>query len=290
MLLSSSLQLHVPHTPLSLLKTQKTIKPKKQGTEKVILIQEQLSKNRIIIDLDAAGEPAASVTSSTHERKSKTNVGTKGGRIYLRHNAFTDDVNIVVALKAMGADSDQEAVALIGSEEPLQAALLPTLQEASALGVSTAAQALEHVASKLAQRGPPGRAFAERRRKSKVDEARDVLASVVLCHVPAPRHDFGAKRLYLASMARRLIAAMLDRSLLDDRDHYGNKRLELAGALCEFVVVCVCVCCFSSQNHNKHIHPPKKPKTIKKAASWPYCSRTCSSASTPTSSARPTSR
>ncbi len=54
----------------------------------VILIQEQLSKNRIIIDTDSHGEVCASVTSSTHERKSKTNVVMSKGRIYLKHNAF----------------------------------------------------------------------------------------------------------------------------------------------------------------------------------------------------------
>ena len=51
-----------------------------KGTEKVILIQEQLSKNRIIIDIDSKGEVGASVTSSTHERKSKTNIIVKHGR------------------------------------------------------------------------------------------------------------------------------------------------------------------------------------------------------------------
>lgn len=62
----------------------------RQGAEKVILIQEQLSKNRIIIDVDSKGQVTASVTSSTHERKSKTNVvlGRKG-QLCLRHNAFT---------------------------------------------------------------------------------------------------------------------------------------------------------------------------------------------------------
>ena len=56
----------------------------------MILIQEQLSKNRIIIDTDAKGAVTASVTSSTHERKSKTNIvlGRKG-QLCLRHNAFT---------------------------------------------------------------------------------------------------------------------------------------------------------------------------------------------------------
>jgi hypothetical protein len=54
----------------------------------VILIQEQLSKNRIIIDTDQHNEVTASVTSSTHERKSKTNIAARNGRIYLKHNAF----------------------------------------------------------------------------------------------------------------------------------------------------------------------------------------------------------
>ena len=54
----------------------------------VILIQEQLSKNRIIIDQDSHGEVVASVTSSTHERKSKTNIVLRNGRFMLKHNAF----------------------------------------------------------------------------------------------------------------------------------------------------------------------------------------------------------
>lgn len=41
---------------------------------------------------------------------------------------LSDDINIVVAMKAMGADSDQEVVSLVGQEEALQALLLPSLQ------------------------------------------------------------------------------------------------------------------------------------------------------------------
>ena len=39
----------------------------------------------------------------------------------------SDDINIVVAMKAMGADSDQEVVSLVGQEEALQALMLPSL-------------------------------------------------------------------------------------------------------------------------------------------------------------------
>ena len=34
---------------------------------------------------------------------------------------------------------------------------------------------------------------------------------------------------YIALMMRRILNAVMDDSFLDDRDYYGNKRLELAG-------------------------------------------------------------
>ena len=54
----------------------------------VILIQEQLSKNRIIIDTDSHNDIIASVTSSTHERKSKTTIVMSKSKLLLKHNAF----------------------------------------------------------------------------------------------------------------------------------------------------------------------------------------------------------
>ena len=148
-----------------------------KGVEKVILIQEQLSKNRIIIDVDNRGGVAASVTSSTHERKSKTHVVQKGGRLLLRHNTFTDDVPVVVALKAMGIESDQEVVELVGTEPSMVAALTPLLLECAGMGVRTQQQALEFLGGKVRSSRP------SRLRRSKADEARDVLANVVLAHV-----------------------------------------------------------------------------------------------------------
>jgi DNA-directed RNA polymerase beta subunit len=75
-------------------------------------------------------------------------------------------VNIVAVMKAMGAESDQEVVAMVGCEESMANLLLPSVQECKTLGVFTQHQALEFLGSKLAQRG--FRAGQERRRKSKV--------------------------------------------------------------------------------------------------------------------------
>lgn len=195
-----------------------------KGSEKVILIQEQLSKNRIIIELDKKDQVMASVTSSTHERKSKTNIITKAGRVYMHHNSFTEDIPICIILKGMGVVSDQEIVQLVGHQYTED--LVPSLEECSRAKVFTEAQALEWIGSKVKLTSR----FSSSR-KPKQDLARDSLAGVVISHVAVINYNFQPKAIYTALMVRRIFAAIKDRSLLDDKDYYGNKRLELSGQL-----------------------------------------------------------
>ena len=51
------------------------------------------------------------------------------------------------------------------------------------------------------------------------------LAELVLSHT---EFEFHEKSMYLAYMSRQCLLAKADPSLLDDKDYYGNKRLELA--------------------------------------------------------------
>lgn len=52
-------------------------------------------------------------------------------------------------------------------------------------------------------------------------------ASAHLIHLH--RYQFYQKIAYIAVMIRRMLYAVLDPACIDDRDYYGNKRLELAG-------------------------------------------------------------
>eukprot|EP00842_Homolaphlyctis_polyrhiza_P003272 jgi/Hompol1/3946/HPOL_006825-RA len=71
-----------------------------RGVEKVILIQEQLSKNRIIVETDRVGCICANVASSTQEKKSKTTITYgKTGKAVLKHNSLTADLPICVIMK-----------------------------------------------------------------------------------------------------------------------------------------------------------------------------------------------
>ena len=60
------------------------------------------------------GIVTCSVTSSTHERKSKTNIITKHAKFYLKHNSVSEDLPICIVFKAMGIESDQEIVQVCG--------------------------------------------------------------------------------------------------------------------------------------------------------------------------------
>ncbi|KAK1126625.1 DNA-directed RNA polymerase III subunit RPC2 [Melipona bicolor] len=192
------------------------------GQEKVILIQEQMLRNRIILEDDCSkGCIVASCNSSTHERKTKTNIVGKGGRYYMRHNIFVDDIPVTIIFKAMGIVSDQEIMQLIGTEEEFMKKFASSLEECHALNIFAQNQAL----SKRKQKR------YSIIKSSITDEMKDILATNILSHVPVVDFNFKMKATYTALMVRKVMKAQSDEKLVDDRDYYGNKRLELAGSL-----------------------------------------------------------
>ncbi|MFH4983624.1 hypothetical protein AB6A40_010333 [Gnathostoma spinigerum] len=120
-----------------------------RGSEKVVLIQEQLSKNRIMIGRNSKRELQCEVLSSTSDRKSKTYVIGKKQKYYLRHNQLSDDVPVAIVFKAMGFESDYDIVSAVGLEEKFIAAMSPSLEECSAHQVTTQENALQYIATKV---------------------------------------------------------------------------------------------------------------------------------------------
>ncbi|AGO12973.1 AaceriADL275Cp [[Ashbya] aceris (nom. inval.)] len=195
------------------------------GTEKVILVQEQLSKNRIIVEADEKKAIVqASVTSSTHERKSKTYVVTKNDKIYLKHNSIAEEVPIVIVLKACGIVSDLEIMQLVcGNDSSYQDIFAINFEEASKMNIYTQQQALEYIGTKVKT--------IRRQKLTVLQEGIEAIATTVIAHLTVEALDFREKALYVAMMTRRVIMAIHNPKMVDDRDYVGNKRLELAGQL-----------------------------------------------------------
>ncbi|KAL1218047.1 DNA-directed RNA polymerase III subunit 2 [Cardamine amara subsp. amara] len=195
-----------------------------KGTEKVLLIQEQLSKNRIIIDSDKKGNINASVTSSTEMTKSKTVIQMEKEKIYLFLHQFVKKIPIIIVLKAMGMESDQEIVQMVGRDPRFSASLLPSIEECVSEGVNTRKQALDYLEAKVKKTsyGPP---------PGKDGRALYILRELFLAHVPVRDNNFRQKCFYVGVMLRRMIEAKLNKDAMDDKDYVGNKRLELSGQM-----------------------------------------------------------
>ncbi|KAK6163105.1 hypothetical protein DH2020_002946 [Rehmannia glutinosa] len=195
-----------------------------KGTEKVILIQEQLSKNRIIIDADKKGCVQASVMSSTEATKSKTVIRMEKEKIYLYLNQFATKVPIMIVLKAMGMESDQEVVQMIGRDPRYSELLLPSIEDCVKEAVHTQYQALEFLEQKV-KKLPYSTTY------EKEGRVLSILRDTFLANVPVRQNNFRPKCIYVAVMMRRMMEAILNKDAMDDKDYVGNKRLELSGQM-----------------------------------------------------------
>ena len=165
-----------------------------------------------------------------------SNIFFKNGSVYLKHNSLGDDIPIIVILKAMGLESDQEIVQLIGTEPEILDLITVSLEDAYTLGIYSRDYALDYLIRKVdkTRENNPSTKFSYQSSKNgrtTRGEVMEILAYNVLNHVPVKNFNFRAKVIYIAQIIRRLLKTVLDPSLLDDKDYYGNKRLELAGSL-----------------------------------------------------------
>lgn len=68
-------------------------------------------------------------------------------------------------------------------------------------------------------------------REKRINYATDILQKEMLPHVSMAQGQHTKKAFFFGYMVHRLLLAALERRELDDRDHFGRKRLDLAGPL-----------------------------------------------------------
>jgi len=188
------------------------------GVEKAILIHEQMSQNRIIVEYDSKGKNlSANVTSYSQDTISRTSVIFKNNIFYVKHNSFKNDINLMIIFKALNILSDQEMIMLIGHKN--KNFLIETISDCYNSKIFTREDALQYLSERI-------------NTYHKVDDMKATIEninSILIANVPVVRGNYHPKALYLALMTKKLINALKDGNKVDDKDYYGNKRLELAG-------------------------------------------------------------
>ena len=145
--------------------------------------------------------------------------------MYVKSNII--ETPIVIIFKAMGVESDQEIVQLVGMEPDILDLFSGSLEEPYTMGIYSRHQALKYIGEEVQRNRAEGYRKEEKRQLSPEVEAVEMLAHSLLNHVPVVNYDFSRKVVYIAHIVRRVLKTVIDPSLIDDKDYYGNKRIEL---------------------------------------------------------------
>ncbi|MFP4006227.1 MAG: DNA-directed RNA polymerase subunit B'', partial [Candidatus Hadarchaeia archaeon] len=196
------------------------------GTERVLVTQEDLASNRILVERGGRGSTqVAKVFSSRGGFRALAVVERKeDALIHVSLPSVPGNIPFVVMMKALGLESDKEIVNAVSEDSAIAKEFIENLQEET--GVETQEDALDFIGKRVAK---------GQTQDYRIERAESVLDRYLLPHIGSEKEDWVSKAYYLGRMAERTIELALDRRGVDDKDHYANKRLKLAGDLIENV-------------------------------------------------------
>lgn len=151
-----------------------------------------------------------------------------GQRIIAILPYIKQEIPIMIVFRALGFVADRDILEHIiyDFEDPeMMEMVKPSLDEAFVIQEQNVA--LNFIGARGARPGVT--------KEKRIKYAREILQKEMLPHVGVSDFCETKKAYYLGYMVHRLLLAALGRRELDDRDHYGNKRLDLAGPLMAFL-------------------------------------------------------
>ncbi len=194
------------------------------GSERVIVIQEDLAPNRVIVDYGQEGlniTHTAKVVSATAGYRVPVILDRhKDGTLHVSFPAIPGKIPFVVLMRALGLERDLDIALAVSPDPEIQKELFPSFIQASE--IATVEDALDYIGSRVAI----GQA-----RESRIERAKYILDKYFLPHLGTSSEDRIKKALFLGQMANKLLELVLGRRPPDDKDHYANKRVKLAGEM-----------------------------------------------------------
>ncbi|UCH32665.1 MAG: DNA-directed RNA polymerase subunit B [Candidatus Bathyarchaeota archaeon] len=194
------------------------------GSERVTVALEDLAPNRILVDIDTRGaHPVyqAKIFSTTVGFRARIELRLKSdGTIYVTIPGVPSEIPFIIVMRALGLESDKEIAEAVSPDPLMQDLLEPSFEKA--LGAESINEALEYIGNRVAH----GQVLEYR-----LQRAQTILDKNFLPHLersPEKRKD---KAIFLGEMTSRIIELKLRKRVPDDKDHFKNKRLKLAGPL-----------------------------------------------------------
>ncbi|MEM3399345.1 MAG: DNA-directed RNA polymerase subunit B'' [Candidatus Micrarchaeia archaeon] len=191
------------------------------GSERVLVSIEDLAQNRIMVSKEKDGAIIASKVFSTNLGFRARCVVERAydGTMVVVFPAAPKDLRLIAVLRALGMEKNEQIISAFSNEDYIQNDVLLNIE----LDETTNKEnALEYIGKKAA----PGQAKEYRAKRAEI-----LLDSYLLPHIGVKPEDRLAKAYYLCKMAERGIRVAYKKLPEDDKDHYANKRIKLAGNL-----------------------------------------------------------
>ena len=191
------------------------------GSERVLVTQEDLAPNRILIETKKSGSTTsmAKVFSTAHGvRAPVTMERSKDGSLNVSFPSVPRKIPFAILMKALGLASDKAIVEAVSDDSEVRKALIPSLEEAEE--VTDEDMSLDFIGKRVAV----GQTMDYR-----IKRAREILNRYLLRHIGTKEENRIGKAFFLGQMAQRLLELELGKRKVDDKDHYSNKRLKLSG-------------------------------------------------------------
>ena len=194
------------------------------GSERVVVGLEDLSPNKVLVDLDKTGTNIAyksRIYSSIVGYRSKLELSLKqDGAVNVKLPSSPVDLPVVTVLRTLGLETDKEIADAISLRPEIQDLLEVSFEKSSE--TPTTEKALVYMGNRVAHGMPD---------EFRVRKALSVLDWGLLPHLGRKEEHRFDKAMFISEAVCKLLELKLGWVVPDDKDHYGNKMIKFAGQM-----------------------------------------------------------
>ena len=202
------------------------------GTERVLISMEDLAPNRVTVEKNkkyAHETEVAKIFSQKDGVRKPLNVEKRrDGMLMVKiPSAGTTPIPVVLLMRALGMENDKEIFAAIAG--PVEAmkytvANINDVKDNDEYGVESTEEALQWLEKKFA---------AGQQKEYREARIQNLLDKELLPHLGSSEDNREKKAIFLGRIVRQVLEMAITDRDPNDKDHYANKRVRLAGDLIE---------------------------------------------------------
>ena len=202
------------------------------GTERVLISMEDLAPNRVTVEMNKRyarkTEVAKIFSQKDGVRKPLTVEKRKDGMLMVKiSSAGTTAIPVVMLMRSLGIDNDQEIFqAIAGPTETFKfiVANLNEVKDNEEYNVENQEEAMQWLEKKFA---------AGQQKEYREQRIQNLLDKELLPHLGNSEDNRKKKAIFLGRIVRQVLEMAINNKEPNDKDHYANKRVRLAGDLIE---------------------------------------------------------